>query len=136
MIKSDIGQPLRDELANSAAKILASAFPNILPQREASVSKKSSSGSSGSSSVDGLRSPQFDCSNTPATTLVAISNAHFGGLCLIKTLVKLLPLWLKNNRVVFELLVNLWNSAARIERLQNDPELTLVQVSLMWFRQS
>lgn len=131
MIKSDFGQPLRDELANSAAKILASAFPNILPQHEASVAKKSSSGSS---LVDGFQPPQFDCSNTPATTLVAISNAYFGGLCLIKTLVKLLPLWLQNNRVVFDLLVNLWNSAARIERLQNEPELTLVQVSLMWFR--
>lgn len=131
MIKSDVGQPLRDELSNSAMKILASAFPNILPQCEASVAKNSFSGSSSS---DGLRSPQFDCSNTPATTLAAISNSYFGGLCLIKTLVKLLPLWLQNNRVVFDLLVNLWNSDARIKRLQNEPELTLVQVSLMWFR--
>ncbi|KAK1363493.1 Histone acetyltransferase SAGA, TRRAP/TRA1 component, PI-3 kinase superfamily [Heracleum sosnowskyi] len=92
MIKSDVGQPLRDELANSAVKILASAFPKILPQCEASVAKKSSSGSS---SIDGIRSPQFDCSNTPATTLVEMSNSCSG--------------------------------AERTKRLQNEPELTLVQ---------
>lgn len=133
MIKSDVGQPLRDELANSAVKILSSAFPNFLPENEASVAKKFSCGSS---SIDGLGPPQFDCSNTSATTVAAKSNTYLEGLYLIKTLVKLLPQWLRNNRVVFDLLVHLWNSAARIERLQNEPELTLVQVSLMSFRLS
>ncbi|KAL0379140.1 UNVERIFIED_CONTAM: putative transcription-associated protein 1 [Sesamum radiatum] len=54
--------------------------------------------------------------------------AFFQGLALVKTLVKLMPGWLQSNRVVFDTLVLLWKSPARISRLQNEQELNLMQV--------
>lgn len=58
------------------------------------------------------------------------SDAYFHGLSLICTLVKLMPEWLHNNRVVFDALVLIWKSPGRIGRLQNEQELSLVQVSV------
>lgn len=129
IIRSDAGQPLREELAKSPEKIIASAFPEFLPKPDASVAQ----GSFASSSVgdEGLAAPPADSSNQPSATPGATPDAYFQGLALIKTLVKLMPGWLQSNRVVFDVLVLLWKSAARIARLQNEQELNLVQVSVM-----
>ncbi|KAK9039755.1 hypothetical protein V6N11_014947 [Hibiscus sabdariffa] len=121
IIKSDAGQPLRDELAKSPQKILASAFPEFVPKSEAAMTAGSSTPAEGPSS-------QSDSSNLAPVTSGATSDAYFLGLALIKTLVKLIPGWLQSNRSVFDTLVLLWKSPERISRLQNEQELNLVQV--------
>lgn len=115
IIRSDAGQPLREELAKSPQKILASAFPEFLPK------------SDGAMADEGLVTlPEgSDAQSSIATTT---SDAYFQGLALVSTLVKLLPTWLHSNRVVFDTLVHVWKSPARINRLQNEQELNLVQV--------
>nr|KYP66863.1 Transformation/transcription domain-associated protein [Cajanus cajan] len=72
--------------------------------------------------------PSTDASNPPAPPPNATSDAYFQGLALIKTLVKLIPGWLQSNRSVFDTLVLVWKSPARISRLQKEQELNLVQV--------
>ncbi|KAK8653078.1 hypothetical protein V6N13_127093 [Hibiscus sabdariffa] len=116
IIRSDAGQPLRDELAKSPQKILASAFPVFLPKSEVAMGD------------EGLGTSQVDSSNLPPVTSTATSDAYFQGLALVKTLVKLIPGWLQSNRLVFDTLVLVWKSPARISRLQNEQELNLVQV--------
>ncbi|KAE8707127.1 hypothetical protein F3Y22_tig00110387pilonHSYRG00919 [Hibiscus syriacus] len=116
IIRSDTGQALRDELAKSPLKILASAFPEFLPKSEAAMGD------------EGLGTSQVDSSNLPPVTSSATSDAYFQGLALVKTLVKLIPGWLQSNRLVFDTLVLVWKSPARISRLQNEQELNLVQV--------
>ncbi|KAM7524076.1 hypothetical protein LguiA_013978 [Lonicera macranthoides] len=118
IIRSDAGQPLREELAKSPEKILASTFPDFLPKKpDAPMSDEGS-----------LVTSQPESSNPPASTPGEVQDAYFQGLALIKTLVKLMPGWLPSNRVVFDTLVLLWKSPARITRLQNEQELNLVQV--------
>ncbi|XP_010436242.1 PREDICTED: probable transcription-associated protein 1, partial [Camelina sativa] len=95
VIRSDAGQPLREELAKSPHKIL---------------------------------SYKLESSNTPLTKSNVASDAYFQGLYLIKTMVKLIPSWLQSNRTIFDALALLWKSHARTSRLQNEQELTLVQV--------
>lgn len=121
IIRSDAGQPLREELAKSPEKILASTFPDFLPKKpDAPMSDEGS-----------LVTSQPESSNPPASTPGEVQDAYFQGLALIKTLVKLMPGWLPSNRVVFDTLSLLWKSPARITRLQNEQELNLVQVSLL-----
>ncbi|KAG8079526.1 hypothetical protein GUJ93_ZPchr0007g3092 [Zizania palustris] len=104
IICSDTGE-LRDQLAKSPQKILASAFSQFYSQTEAS-------GFTGQSS----------------SNMVTGSDSYFNGLELISTLVKLMPEWLCNNRVVFDTLLLAWKSPSRIDRLQNEQELSLPQV--------
>ncbi|KAK2974573.1 hypothetical protein RJ640_016914 [Escallonia rubra] len=127
IIRSDAGQPLREELAKSPEKILSSAFPEFLPKSDASNLQGSLTAPT-LMGDDGLVTPQPECPNPPAANPGAMPEAYFQGLALIKTLVKLMPGWLQSNRVVFETLVLLWKSPARIARLQNEQELNLVQV--------
>lgn len=127
IIRSDAGQPLRDELAKSPQKILASAFPEFLPKSEVSMTPAPSTPPTSLLGDEGLAAPQFDTSN-PSVSMSPASDAYFQGLALVKTLVKLIPGWLQNNRVVFDKLVLVWKSPARISRLQNEKELNLVQV--------
>lgn len=126
IIRSDAGQPLREELAKSPEKILASAFPEFLPKPDASMAQ-GSLGAPNLAGDDALAAPQAE-PNPSAATPGATPDAYFQGLALIKTLVKLMPGWLQSNRVVFDTLVLLWKSPARISRLQNEQELSLVQV--------
>ncbi|CAN8229179.1 unnamed protein product [Cochlearia groenlandica] len=114
IIRSDAGQPLREELAKSPHKILSCAFPEIPPTASAGDEKPVPM--------------QSECSNTPSTKSTVASDAYFQGLYLIKTMVKLIPSWLQSNRTVFDALVQLWKSHARTSRLQNEQELNLVQV--------
>lgn len=115
IIRSDGGQPLREELAKSPEKILSSAFPEFIPKTEASETPLGG-----------------DDNNTqPQAAPSVLPDAYFQGLALIKTLVKLMPGWLQSNRIVFDSLVLLWKSPARITRLQNKQEQSLVQVSMM-----
>ncbi|KAJ0977309.1 hypothetical protein J5N97_012783 [Dioscorea zingiberensis] len=123
IICSDAGQPLREELAKSPQKILANAFPQFFPQSDGSNAQSSSSmideGHSGSISDSFAGQP---------ANLVACSDAYFHGLYLIRTLVKLMPEWLHGNRIVLDTLLLVWKSPARIARLQNEQELSLLQV--------
>ncbi|CAL9045632.1 unnamed protein product [Musa banksii] len=118
IICTDAGQPLREELAKSPHKILANAFPQFFPHSEGSVVQPSSSVNDEVLMSDTFTSPP----------LAACSDGYFHGLELISTLVKLMPNWLHGNRIVFETLLLVWKSPARIARLQNEQELSLLQV--------
>ncbi|KAG1327763.1 Phosphatidylinositol 3-and 4-kinase family protein with FAT domain [Cocos nucifera] len=123
IICSDAGQPLREELAKSPQKILASAFPQFYPQAEGSMAQL------GSLNDEGLINPISDnFAGPPSVNLGACSDGYFNGLELISTLVKLMPEWLHGNRVAFDTLLLVWKSPARIARLQNEQELSLLQV--------
>lgn len=127
IIRSDAGQPLREELAKSPEKIIASAFPEFSVKSEATQASSNPSSSSGGD--ESLVTPKSEDSAQLVTSSMATSDAYFQGLALVKTLVKLMPGWLQSNRVVFDALVLLWKSPARISRLQNEQELNLMQVS-------
>lgn len=134
IIRSDAGQPLRDELAKSPQKILSSAFPEFLLKSETVMNPGSSTQPTALLGDEGHVSAPPDSANLPSATPAAKSEAYFQGLALIKTLVKLIPNWLPSNRVVFDTLVLVWKSPARISRLQNEQELNLVQVGSLTFR--
>ncbi|XP_057972938.1 transcription-associated protein 1-like isoform X2 [Malania oleifera] len=127
IIRSDAGQPLREELAKSPQKILASAFPEFLPKSDASMVPASLTHAA-LAGDDGKVSSLSECSNPPTMATSATPDAYFQGLALISTLVKLMPGWLQNNRLVFDTLILVWKSPARIARLHNEQELNLVQV--------
>ena len=129
IIRSDAGQSLREELAKSPQKILASAFPEFVPKSEAALTPGSSTPPAPLSGDEGLVTPS-DAPDPPPSPSSVVSDAYFHGLALIKTLVKLMPGWLQSNRVVFDTLVLVWKSPARISRLHNEQELNLVQVRL------
>lgn len=131
IIRSDAGQPLRDELAKSPQKILASAFPEFLPKADAAMTPGSSTAPGALMGDESLTTPPSDGSNLPSVSPAATSDSYFQGLALIKTLVKLIPGWLHSNRTVFDTLVLVWKSPARTSRLHNEQELNLVQVSLV-----
>ncbi|KAF1875106.1 hypothetical protein Lal_00007722 [Lupinus albus] len=130
IICSEAGQPLRDELSKSPQKILASAFSEFLPKSDVEMVPASTNTHTDLLGEQSLVAPSTDASNPPAPAPApdATTNAYFQGLALIKTLVKLIPGWLQNNRIVFDTLVLVWKSPARISRLQNEQELNLVQV--------
>lgn len=127
IIRSDAGQPLREELAKSPDKIVASAFPEFSIKSEVTQGPSNPSSSVGGDEV--LIAPKSEDSAQMVTSSTTTSDAYFQGLALVKTLVKLMPGWLQSNRVVFDTLVLLWKSPARISRLQNEQELNLMQVS-------
>lgn len=129
IIRSDAGQPLRDELAKSHQKILTSAFPEFIPKSEAAITPGSTSAPAAAAVDDDISIPPSDSSSLPTSTSSAPSDGYFQGLALIKTLVKLIPGWLHSNHTVFDTLVLIWKSPARISRLRNEQELDLVQVS-------
>lgn len=131
IIRSDAGQPLRDQLAKSPQKILASAFPEFLPKADAAVTPGSSGLPAAGMGEESLIVPPPDSSSLPSATSASASDAYFQGLALVKTLVKLVPGWLNSNRIVFDTLVLLWKSPGRISRLHNEQELNLVQVKFV-----
>ena len=131
IIKSEAGQLLRDELAKSPQKILASAFPDFAPKLEVVMTPGSSTPPTAVVGEEVLTTPPTDSSNPPSAPSAVTSDAYFRGLALVKTLVKLIPGWLQSNRDVFDTLVLVWKSPARISRLQNEQELDLVQVSYL-----
>ncbi|KAK9678784.1 hypothetical protein RND81_11G233100 [Saponaria officinalis] len=128
IIKSDAGQPLREELAKSPQKIIASAFPEFLPKSEPSTVSGSTVIPATQSGEESLTASLPESSCVPSTSGVVPSEAYFQGLALVKTLVKLMPSWLQNNRNMFDTLVAVWKSPARIARLHKEQELNLVQV--------
>uniref|UniRef100_A0A5B6YTI9 Putative transcription-associated protein 1 n=1 Tax=Davidia involucrata TaxID=16924 RepID=A0A5B6YTI9_DAVIN len=128
ILRSDAGQPLREELAKSPDNILASAFPEFLPKSDASMVQGSLNPPTALIGDDSLVTSLPESSNPQSATPGATSDAYFQGLALVKTLVKLMPGWLQSNRIVFDTLVLLWKSPARIARLHNEQELNLVQV--------
>ncbi|XP_074308594.1 transcription-associated protein 1-like isoform X2 [Silene latifolia] len=123
IIKSDAGQPLREELAKSPQKIIASAFPEYVFKSEPLATV-----STAQSREEGLAASLPEGSCVPSTSSGVMSDAYFQGLALVKTLVKLIPTWLQNNRDMFDTLLLVWKSPARIARLHNEQELNLVQV--------
>lgn len=131
IIRSDAGQPLREELAKSPKKILASALPEFLPRSDASMTAGSLNSSAAMITDETLVTTEPESSAQPSSSPSTTSDAYFQGLALISTMVKLMPGWLQSNRVVFDTLVLVWKSPARITRLHNEQELNLVQVSLI-----
>eukprot|EP00898_Chlorokybus_atmophyticus_P003741 jgi/Chlat1/4368/Chrsp29S04524 len=112
IIKSDVGQPLREELARSPDKLVMYAFQPIL---------------------QGLMPVFPGGSMDEAIALAgsgpgAESEAYFAGLQLVSTIVKLQPEWLKNNPDVFSKLLQLWRSPARVQRLLNEERLPINQL--------
>ncbi|KAJ4961477.1 hypothetical protein NE237_021387 [Protea cynaroides] len=129
IIRSDGGQPLREELAKSPEKILANAFPQFFPKSEGLVASGSMTPPAAPMNEENIVTPLPEgLSNPPSATQSASSDAYFQGLALISALVKLMPEWLHNNHIVFDTLVLVWKSPARIDRLHNEQELSLVQV--------
>ncbi|XP_075498359.1 LOW QUALITY PROTEIN: SAGA complex/NuA4 acetyltransferase complex subunit TRA1-like [Primulina tabacum] len=128
IIRSDAGQPLREELARSPEKIIASAFSEFSQKADVATTQGSSNPSSNLMSDESLVAPTSDEFVHLAITSDATLDAYFQGLALVKTLVKLMPGWLQSNRMVFNTLVLLWKSPARISRLQSEQELNLMQV--------
>ncbi|KAE8010614.1 hypothetical protein FH972_006971 [Carpinus fangiana] len=129
IIRSDAGQPLRDELAKSPQDILRNAFPEFAPKSDVAMTPGTSSTPAAILGNEGLVTPLPDTSNPASAPSSATSDSYFQGLALIKTLVKLIPSWLQNNRPVFDTLVLVWKSPARISRMHNEQELNLVQVA-------
>ncbi|VFQ99863.1 unnamed protein product [Cuscuta campestris] len=127
IIRSDAGQPLRDELAKSPDKIIASAFPEFASKTDAATGHEPGNRQKTLVGDEAFATHQSE-SSIPSSTLGGMQDAYFQGLALVKTLVKLMPTWLQNNRIVFDTLVMMWKSPARISRLQNEQELNLVQV--------
>lgn len=127
---------MRNELAKSPKKILARAFREYLPVSEKSITEEDFT--TNPTSLPGNNLTDTVRCNLPSTTPTATSDAYFEGLRLIKILIKLIPQWLYNNRIVFDTLLVAWKSHGRMSRLQNEQELDLVQVSLahivMWLR--
>lgn len=128
IIRSDAGQPLREELAKSPQKILSFAFPEILPKPDPTSNTTASTPPATSAGDETHISVKSESSNVASAKANLASDAYFQGLYLIKTMVKLTPTWLQSNRSVFDTLVLIWKSPARISRLQNEQELNLVQV--------
>lgn len=122
IICSDTGE-LRDQLAKSPQKILASAFSQFYSQTEAAGNQSSSVKDEG---LTGAITEGF--TGQSSSNMATGSDSYFNGLELISTLVKLMPEWLCNNRVVFDTLLLAWKSPSRIDRLQNEQELSLPQV--------
>lgn len=129
IIRSDAGQPLREELAKSPEKIISSAFPEFAPKTDASTAQEPVNRQNTLVGDEAVAAHQSETSMLAASTSGGAQDAYFQGLALVKTLVKLMPTWLQNNRIVFDTLVLMWKSPARISRLQNEQELNLVQVS-------
>uniref|UniRef100_A0A6N2L7X8 Uncharacterized protein n=1 Tax=Salix viminalis TaxID=40686 RepID=A0A6N2L7X8_SALVM len=123
ILRSDAGQPLRDELAKSPQKNL-----QFLPKSDVEMSSNSSTPPPALLGEESLVAPPADSANLPTIPNVATSDAYFQGLALIKMLVKLIPSWLHSNQPVFDTLVLVWKSPARVSRLYNEQELNLVQV--------
>ncbi|KAF8410451.1 hypothetical protein HHK36_002980 [Tetracentron sinense] len=131
IIRSEAGQPLREELAKSPQKILASAFPQFLPKSEGSMTRGPTIPPAASMGDEGLVIPLPESFTIPPLeTRGASLDAYFHGLALILTLVKLMPVWLQSNRIVFDTLALVWKLPARIARLCKEQELSMVQVSL------
>ncbi|KAI3989472.1 hypothetical protein MKX01_022747 [Papaver californicum] len=131
IIRSEVGQPLREELAKSPQKILANAFPQFCPKPEPSISAESTMSSitpPAVSMIDESHDTSMPDNHAAPSNPSASSEAYFQGLALISALVKLMPDWLPNNRVVFDTLVLIWKSPGRIARLHNEQELSLAQV--------
>lgn len=120
IICSDAGQPLREELARSPQKIISNAFSQFSSPMDGSSSQKCE---------EDFNNPISENFPTLSTNLAASSDGYFHGLYIISTLVKLMPAWLDTNRTVFETLLQAWKSPARVARLQNEQELSLLEVS-------
>ncbi|CAH9105798.1 unnamed protein product [Cuscuta europaea] len=128
IIRSDAGQPLREELAKSPEKIIASAFSEFAPKTDAGTGQEHANRQNTLVGNEAVITHQMETSIPATSTSGGMQDAYFQGLALVKTLVKLMPTWLQNNRIVFDTLVLMWKSPARISRLQNEQELNLVQV--------
>ena len=131
IIRSEAGQPLREELAKSPEKIIATiATQNSLPapteDSSSTVLLNTSENSGVVAGADGFASKQASGNNAAETP-----ELQFQGIALISALVKLLPDWLFNNRPVFDALVQVWHSPARLARLQNEQNLSLNQVNCL-----
>ncbi|GLJ07095.1 hypothetical protein SUGI_0058030 [Cryptomeria japonica] len=130
IIRSETGQPLREELAKSPKKIIANAFPQVIekPDETAASSVLPSAANSGDALVSSVNENLGGVQSTGGASTGEMTDAHFHGLSLVSVLVKLMPDWLCNNRAVFDALVIVWKSTSREARIRNERGLSLDQV--------
>ncbi|KAG6555625.1 hypothetical protein Mapa_002860 [Marchantia paleacea] len=131
IIRSEIGQPLREELSRSSQKIIASAFshgqaPPSAEEAAAAMGMPTAPTSSGT--VNAVGSEGFMGISTASGTAAQTPEVQFQGLALLSALVKLMPDWLRTQRTVFDALVRIWQSPSRQTRLRNEQGLSLNQV--------
>ncbi|CAM6100600.1 unnamed protein product [Calypogeia fissa] len=134
IIRSEIGQTLREELARSSGKIISSAFSHaqISPSPEEAAAAAGLSAVTAAGNIGSATGSEGGLMGMPATggqsAALQTPEIQFQGVALLSTLVKLMPDWLWMNRPVFEALVRIWQSPARSARLRNEQGLSLSQV--------
>ncbi|KAL3681984.1 hypothetical protein R1sor_000006 [Riccia sorocarpa] len=131
IIRSEIGQPLREELSKSSAKVINCCFSHVHPaptpdEGGSAIGMPGPSTSAGPAPTGA--SETFMGMSTAGGTAVQTPEVHFQGVALISAVVKLMPDWLKTQRNVFDALVRIWQSPARQARLLNEQSLSLNQV--------
>eukprot|EP01105_Mastigella_eilhardi_P028048 TRINITY_DN89_c1_g4_i3.p1 TRINITY_DN89_c1_g4~~TRINITY_DN89_c1_g4_i3.p1 ORF type:complete len:3483 (+),score=913.52 TRINITY_DN89_c1_g4_i3:1249-10449(+) len=99
------GGPLRDELTRSPPKLLALFVGRSVSDAQAAAQR---------------------CSGVSAPTQAA--EAQVQALGLARTLVKLLPDWLPNNKPIVDRLIDIWRSPQRMLRLKKEQGLPLQQL--------
>lgn len=129
IIRSEAGQPLREELAKSPDKIIAHAFPQAIQKPDdAGNSAGMPCVTSSSDTLVAAAADNFVGVQSTTTTASQMPDAHFQGISLVSALVKLMPDWLYNNRPVFDALVLVWKSSSRQGRICHEQSLSLEQV--------
>lgn len=121
IIRSEAGQPLREELARSPNKIISCAFPAPSDDAPAVMTIQAASGGAENN---------YMALNAGGQGAMQTSEVQFQGVSLVSALVKLSPDWLFQNRPLFDALLRLWQSPSRQDRLRNEQGLSLSQVNL------
>ncbi|KAL2624095.1 hypothetical protein R1flu_008340 [Riccia fluitans] len=130
IIRSEIGQSLREELSRSSAKIISCCFSHVHsspPLEGGSATGMQTPSASVGPAAAGDTDTYMGLS-TAGGTKVQTPEVQFQGVALVSALVKLMPDWLKTQRNVFDALVRIWQSPARQARLLNEQSLSLNQV--------
>jgi transformation/transcription domain-associated protein len=134
IIRSEAGQPLREELAKSSDKIIANAFPQVIWKPNEPVSSAAMLCVAGNKyTLVSSRTDNFVRMQSTAESAGPTPDAHFRGISLVSALVKLFPEWLYNNRPVFDALLLVWKSNSRQARVHNEQSLSLEQVCWIGF---
>eukprot|EP00253_Pinus_taeda_P034578 PITA_34578 len=134
IIRSEAGQPLREELAKSSDKIIANAFPQVIWNSNEPVNSTVMPCEARSEyALVSLRTDNFIGIQSTGESAGHMPDAHFHGISLVLALVKLVPEWLYNNRPVFDALVLVWKSSSRQARVLNEQSLSLEQVCCIHF---
>lgn len=129
IIRSEAGQPLREELAKSSEKIIANAFPWVISKSNELVNSTVMPYEARNKyALVSLRTDNFVGMQSTGESAGHMPDAHFQGISLVLALVKLIPEWLYNNRPMFDALVLVWKSSSRQAHVLNEQSHSLEQV--------